>query len=145
MDWTTTAAIAPLALIFYLFIADWVNLSPWNNISAMPLPDKLVHSLANYMPLLFVSLAFLKHERGLMLTALLIVLLYVIFYITSHWIPYFFGTSEQRRREHQRLFGKTVTILPPIKNHPIPNVDHMIAGIYVLILLISAGTAVALA
>ncbi len=143
MDWTATATIAPLTLVFYFFIVDWINLFPWNNVSAMTLQEKLLNSLANSMPLLFVSVAFLKHDRELMLGALVIVLLYVILHIISRWIPYFFGASEEQCQEHQRMFGKTITILPPIKNNPIPNVGHMIAGIYILILLVSTGNAVA--
>ncbi|GAC1369416.1 MAG: hypothetical protein NVS2B12_27880 [Ktedonobacteraceae bacterium] len=145
MDWTATATIAPLTLIFYLFIVDWINLFPWNNVSALPLQEKLLNSLVNYMPLLFVSVAFLKRDHGLMLGALIIVLLYVILHVVSRWLPYFFGASEAQRREHQRLFGKTITILPPIKNNPIPNVEHMIAGIYMVILLVSTGSAIATA
>ncbi len=143
MDWTATATIAPLTLVFYFFIVDWINLFPWNNVSAMPLQDKLLNSLANDMPLLFVSVAFLKHNHGLMLGALVIVLLYVVLHIISRWVPYFFGASEAQCQEHQRMFGKTITILPPIRNNPVPNVGHMIAGIYMLILLVSTGNAVA--
>jgi hypothetical protein len=145
MDWTVTATIAPLTLLFYLFIVDWINLFPWNNVSALSLQEKLLNSLANYMPLIFVSVAFLKHDRGLMLGALIIVLLYVILHIISRWIPYFFGASEEQCKEYQRIFGKTITILPPIKNNPIPNVGHMIAGIYLVVLLISTGNAIATA
>ena len=42
------------------------------------------------------------------------------------WVPYLFGASEKWRRDHGRIHAGTVTVLPPIKSHPIPNLEHLI-------------------
>lgn len=44
----------------------------------------------------------------------------------SWWQPYFFGASADWEAQYKRIFRHTVIILPPIKNHPIPNLEHLI-------------------
>jgi hypothetical protein len=136
MDWVTAAMIVPLAFILYLFVMDWIDLYPWNDVTTIPRQRKLWLSLINAIPLLYISLAFKLRHPGLMVIALIIVFFYMIVHIISWWIPYFFGSSEARRLEHERLFSETVTILPRIKDHPTPNVGHMVLGLYITVMLI---------
>ena len=142
MDWITAAIIAPLACILYLLVMDWINLYPWNNVAVASRRQKIWLSLITYTPLLYVSLAFRLRHPGLMIAALVIVVFYTLWHIASWWLPYFFGTSESRCQEHERMFGRIVTILPRIKNHPTPTVGHMVVGLYLVVMLIVSTNAV---
>jgi hypothetical protein len=61
-----------------------------------------------------------------------------IFYIISCWIPYFFGLSEKQQRIYKQKSAGTVTILPRIGKHPVPNVERMIASGLIALMLVSA-------
>ncbi|HLZ55823.1 MAG TPA: hypothetical protein VKR06_02655 [Ktedonosporobacter sp.] len=142
MDWITAAILTPLACILYLIVMDWINLYPWNNVAVASPRQKLWLSILTYTPLIYVSLAFKLHNPSLMIAALVIVIFYILWHIASWWLPYFFGTSESRKLEHERLFGKTVTILPRIKDHPTPTVGHMVVGLYLAVMLIVSTNAI---
>lgn len=40
------------------------------------------------------------------------------------WRHYFFGPTEAWQQTYDRLFKNTTIVLPPIKNHPVPNLEH---------------------
>jgi len=139
MLWMISAVTTPLALAVYLFIIDWVDLFPWNNVRAVPARQKLLLSLANYLLLFFIAWAYLIGIQVLMVSAfMLIIVCYGIFYIVSWWVPYFFGLSEKQQRAYEQKFAGTVTILPRIGKHPVPNVERMIAGGLIALMLVSA-------
>ena len=139
MLWMISAVTTPLALAVYLFIIDWIDLFPWNNVRAVPIRQKLLLSLTNYPLLFFIAWAFLLGIHILMVSAFIIIsIFYGVFYILSWWIPYFFGLSEKQQRAYERQFADTVTILPRIGKHPVPNVERMIAGVLILLMFVSA-------
>ncbi len=41
------------------------------------------------------------------------------------YIPYFFGASEEKKREYRRMYENTRHILPPRNDNPRPNVLHI--------------------
>ncbi len=45
--------------------------------------------------------------------------------IAMWWIPYFFGTSEQQRRDYSRMYAGTRQVLPPRGDNPRPNLLHI--------------------
>jgi len=45
------------------------------------------------------------------------------------------GTTEEERAERASLFGGTTTFLPPIGDHPIPNAQHVVVGLLMLLMV----------
>jgi hypothetical protein len=46
--------------------------------------------------------------------------------IAMWYLPYFFGASETKKDEYQRLYAGTRQVLPPRGNNPRPNLLHAI-------------------
>ena len=128
MDASTMAAAFAVALAAYLLITDWVDLAPWNKVDDLPVRQKLLISVANYTPLLFIGVAVL--QGGLLVVlALLVGVVDLAMHVAYWWLPYLRGASPEQVAERERLFGGTTTILPAIGNHPIPNAQHVVVGI----------------
>src|SRR4051794_34632368 len=138
------AAIVAIALAVYLVVTDWVNLAPWNNVGDMPTRQRLLISVANYTPLLFIALAVLQESRILVTIALIVGALDLLMHIAYWWVPYLRGTTDEQRAERTSLFGGTITFLPPIGDHPIPNAQHVVVGGLMLLMVATTG-AVAIA
>jgi hypothetical protein len=64
--------------------------------------------------------------------AFLIASIYLVGHIAAWWIPYFFGCSQQWKERMNYAFGRTMKILPPIKDHPIPNLEHLPVGLFIV-------------
>ena len=45
--------------------------------------------------------------------------------IAMWYVPYFLGTTEQRKRDYSRMYAGTRQILPPRGDHPRPNLLHV--------------------
>ncbi|KOP69034.1 hypothetical protein AMS62_19580 [Bacillus sp. FJAT-18019] len=52
------------------------------------------------------------------------------------WIPYFTGFPKSAKENYDRYFKRTYKILPQIKDHLTPDVEHMGVGILIVITLI---------
>jgi hypothetical protein len=49
----------------------------------------------------------------------------LIFAITMWYVPYFFGTTEERRREYLAMYAGTRQVLPARGENPRPNLLHL--------------------
>ena len=139
MNLAVIAAIAAIALAVYLIVTDWVSLAPWNKVEDVPIRQKLLLSLTNYTPLLFIAFAVLQENRILMALALFVGAVDLLMHVVYWWLPYLRGTTDEQSAERASLFGGTTTFLPPIGDHPIPNAQHVVVGL--LMLLMVAATA----
>ena len=129
MDASTMAAAFAVALAAYLLITDWVDLAPWNKVDDLPVRQKLLLSVTNYTPLLFIAAAVLVGGGVLIVLALLVGLVDLAMHVAYWWLPYLRGASAEQLAERQQLFGGTTTFLPAIGTHPIPNAQHVVVGI----------------
>ncbi len=71
------------------------------------------------------------------LLSLIIATLCLMGYLLSWWKPYLFGCSENWRRKYNEKFSRTIKIFPPIKDHPIPDAEHLPVGVLTIIWLIA--------
>ena len=134
MDASTMAAAFAVALAAYLLITDWVDLAPWNKVDDLPVRQKLLISVANYTPLLFIGVAVL--QGGLLVVlALLVGVVDLAMHVAYWWLPYLRGASAEQLSERQQLFGGTTTFLPAIGNHPIPNALHVVVVILMTVMV----------
>lgn len=58
--------------------------------------------------------------------------LYLLGHLNTWWRPYFFGASPKEQQEYARLFQRTYKVLPPIRNNPVPDAEHMLLGLIVV-------------
>ena len=58
--------------------------------------------------------------------------------IAMWYVPYFFGTTEERRRDYSRMYAGTRQVLPPRGDNPRPNLLHVcFHGLFVINFLLS--------
>ncbi len=134
----TLAIATPFILTLYLALTDWVDLRPWNDRETLPTRQKLLISAANYTPLVFIGFAFATGSLFLALVATTFAMIDFAMHIAYWWIPYFFGASEAQQAEYDQLFSQTLRVLPRIGNHPVPNAEHTVAGLLMIIMVVSA-------
>lgn len=138
MSWHVLSIIIPILLSVYLVITDFVDLAPFNDVSKHSRETRNWEILLNY-PLPLVA-AFCNWYGTTITTivAILIGALFLFGNIFSWWVPYFFGCSDEARRHYEEAFGKTIKILPPIKNHPIPNLEHLPVAVLIILWLVTS-------
>ena len=117
-------------------MVDFIDLFPWNDLSVVTTQERVLGILVNELPLVLIAAAFAQSRRVIRVLAVLASALFVVGHIAAWWIPYLFGTSAGVTEEHVRRYGQTVTFLPPIDDHPIPNAAHVVVGVITLATLI---------
>lgn len=122
MSWQLIAIVTPLVLALYLIVTDFIDLYPFNDISQHTRGVRKWELLNYFLPLL--SAVYSWKGSGA-IPSLVVSSLFLIGNIFSWWIPYFFGCSKKQKQLLEKHFGRTIKILPPIKDHPIPNLEHM--------------------
>src|SRR4051794_7806113 len=128
MDLSTIAAALAIGLAAYLLVTDWVDLAPWNRVDDLPVRQRVLISVANYTPLLFIATGVLQ-GGVLVVLALLVGAIDLLMHVAYWWLPYVRGASPQQIAERHRMFGGTTTFLPAIGDHPIPNAQHVVVGL----------------
>jgi hypothetical protein len=129
---STIAAVFAISLVVYLVVTDWVDLAPWNNVDDLPLRQKVLISVTNYTPLLFIAFAVLQQSLVLGILAAIVAAIDLAMHVAYWWVPYLRGASVAQKAERTRLFGGTTSFLPHIGDHPIPNAQHVIVGALML-------------
>lgn len=131
------AIMSPLTLLGYLLVIDWVDLTPLNDKKRLPLPQQLKISLPKYLPLLFIAFAFATEMKALIIMGVLVAMLHLALYLDSCWTPYLWGASSDRRQPVNSQGAKSL----PVNSRPLPHTEQLIEGIFVLVMIISAGVA----
>lgn len=138
MNWYIVSIITPLLLTIYLVIIDFVDLYPFNDVSKHTANDRKLEVLLNYPLPLIAALGNWYGATWSKSIAIFIGVLFLLGNIISWWVPYFFGCSEKQREHYEESFAQTIKILPPIKDHPIPNAEHMPVALFIIVWLISS-------
>ena len=126
--WSSGAVLAPLTLAGYLLVLDFIDLSPWNDLSVVTRREQVLGSLVNELPLLLIAGAFLQPGRALRMLGVGISVLFFLGHIAAWWVPYLWGASAEAVQEQVRRYGETVTFLPGIDGRPAPNAAHIVVG-----------------
>jgi hypothetical protein len=137
------AAALALGLAGYLIVTDWIDLAPWNNVEDMPTRQKVLISLANYTPLLFIAFAISQANVVFVLLAVIVGGIDLIMHVAYWWLPYIRGATAEHVQEHARMFGGTTSFLPAIGDHSIPNAQHVVVGL-LMVAMVAATIATAI-
>ncbi len=118
--------ISQLLLLFFHQFTTIANLYPFNNVQHYTIKERLIECLVNGVMMAMPVIGFIEHIQWLMIAALVIYPVLLTGEYLSWWKHYFFGPTEEWKQTYERLFKHTIIILPPIKDHPIPNLEHCI-------------------
>jgi len=132
------AIVTPLVLLAYLALIDFANLYPWNDTASVPKRERIRDALLNYPPLVIASIAFLLDNQVLRIIGLVLVVVYTIGNAASWWIPYVVGATANQRRQYQTSFSRTSKSLPPIRDHPVPDNEHVVVSVLIWVMLVSS-------
>jgi hypothetical protein len=58
--------------------------------------------------------------------------------IAMWYVPYYFGTTEQRKRDYAKMYAGTLQVLPARGDNPCPNLLHLCFHALFLINLVLA-------
>lgn len=136
-----TALFCQLALLLFQQLTTLFDLYPFNNVHCFTWKERLAECLINGMLLALPFVGFVFHLSWLEVAALIIYPALLTGEYISWWHPYLFGATKSWREKYDRIFCHTLVVLPPIRNHPVPNLEHLL--LHALSLLVTILTYIA--
>jgi hypothetical protein len=120
-----------LTLVFHQ-VTTHLDLHPFNNIRLYGRKERLTEASVNGAVMaLPILLLVVDRPVTVLVSAVLFTLLFAM-EVLMWWLPYVSGRSlpaltqgdETWEQMHARVFASTVTVLPQIRSHPTPNLEH---------------------
>jgi len=138
MDLFKWAVILQLLLLLYFEAITLLNLYPWNDLSKYSLREKLIEATVNGAIIIFNAVLFITKVKWLMMISVVFWFFYLLMQLLTWWIPYLTGQHLKQfpRTLYDTHFRETIKLLPPIKDHIIPDAQHNVLQILSLITLI---------
>jgi len=124
--WTIALIFNILHLAYHQVTTNF-DLFPFNNIRHYKKSERIAEVAVNAVTMGFPVLALLTHRHGCIGAACFVLGFLLAGEFLTWWPCYFFGVPKalKRWREvYDRTHRHTVMILPPIKDHPAPNLEH---------------------
>ncbi|MBS4195623.1 hypothetical protein [Lederbergia citri] len=133
-----------LAILFQIFvflyfeITTLVNLFPWNDLAKYTKRQKWIEGISNGIILLVCIGLFATKTSWGMGISLLFWVFFFIMQLLTWWMPYLTGKHLKQfpKNLYDSHFSRTVKLLPPIKNHIIPDAQHNVLQLLSLITII---------
>jgi hypothetical protein len=126
----------PLLFLAYQIMIDFVNLYPFNDIHSRDKRLRKIEVFGNYPPLLVIAICFYFHHPVSMWIGFVLTTIILIMHLYSWWLPYFTGYPKSVEKDYYAYFKRTFKFLPRIKNHIVPDAEHVGVGILLLITFI---------
>lgn len=130
------ALVSQALLAVYLQVVEWVPLGHWNNIANGNPQQPLDVAIAVIQ--LTIIVFYWREWRWPMILGLALYTLWLYLEISSWWVPYFRGASPQFMRFYEHWFGNTYKFLPPIDGHPVPDAEHTVILVLLVVVLTSS-------
>lgn len=121
---TTVALIFQLCLFLFHQITTVFDFYPFNNVRHYTLNERLVECSVNGVLMAIPAIGFALGIGWMTVAALVVYPALLLGEYLNWWRHYFFGPTEAWQKTYDRLFRQTIIVLPPIKNHPVPNLEH---------------------
>ena len=102
---------------------------PFNNVRHYKPSERIAEAGLNALTMGFPLVALCLQNITLIAVACWVLGFLLIGELLTWWPCYFFGTPKwmpKWQEVYDRTHKHTLTILPPIKNHPVPNLEHCI-------------------
>lgn len=115
-----------LLLVIFHQLTTLIDLYPFNNVRSYTIQERIIDCLVNGSIMLVPVIGNLLQIKWMITSSLVIYPVLLIGEYLTWWRYYFFGPTEDWRNIYNRLFKETIIVLPPIKNHPVPNLEHTV-------------------
>ncbi|MDR6999227.1 hypothetical protein [Neobacillus niacini] len=126
-------SVLPLLFLAYQIIIDFVNLYPFNDIQVRDKRLRKLEVFGNYPPLVIIAICFYIHHPISMWIGFVLTTIILIMHLYSWWIPYITGYPKSVEKDYDTYFKRTFKFLPKIKNHIVPDAEHVGVGILLVI------------
>jgi hypothetical protein len=113
-----------VALLLFHQVTTLVDIYPFNNVRRYTLSERLMECSVNGVLMVVPIVGFVCHFGWMAVAALIIYPVLLLGEYLAWWRPYFFGPTAAWQKTYDLVFRPTIKVLPPIKNHPVPNLEH---------------------
>lgn len=144
MDLFQWAIALQILLFIYFEVTTLVDLYPWNDLRKYSLQEKLLEATVNGFIILTAIALFVTNIKWLMILSVIIWLVHFVMQLLTWWMPYLTGKHLKQfsRTLYDAHFRETIKILPPIKDHIIPDAQHNVLQLLSLITLVLSTLAI---
>lgn len=120
------AVFLQVLLFIYFEVTILVNLFPWNDLSKYSHKERLLEATTNGIIIIIGIILFVTKVKWLMVISVVFWFVFLLMQLLTWWMPYLTGKHLKQfpRSLYDTHFQETLKILPPIKNHCIPDVQH---------------------
>ena len=128
------ALVAQTATLLFHQTTTNVDLYPFNNIRDYSRRERLLESAVNGVIMLLPIALLLIDVRATVIASAVVLTLLFGLELAMWWLPYVTGRAVPALTQgdepwsvvHRRLFSETVTVLPQVRDHPTPNLEHTV-------------------
>ena len=115
-----------LLLFFYHQITTNIDFFPFNDLEQHPISYRLFESISNGMLMIIPPIGFIWNVEWMIRYSLFFYPLLLVGMFFSWWRHYFFGPTDWWQGTYNKIYSRTIKVLPAIKNNPIPDLQHCI-------------------
>lgn len=132
------AIIFQILVFLYFEITTLVNVFPWNDLDKYTNRQKWIEGISNGIILLVCIGLFATKTSWGMGISLVFWVFFFIMQLLTWWMPYLTGKHLKQfpKTLYESHFSRTVKLLPPIKNHIIPDAQHNVLQLLSLVTII---------
>lgn len=123
--WTIALIFNILHLIYHQLTTN-VDFFPFNNIRNYTAKQRIAEASVNFITMGFPIVAIAIKNHILTGIACWFLGFLLCGEYLSWWKGYFFGASQKWKSIYSKIHAPTIKILPPIKDNPVPNLEHCI-------------------
>src|SRR5690625_2591920 len=122
----TFAFISQIMLLVYFAVTTLINLYPWIDLSKYTPKEKITEAAVNAITIIIGNTFMISKKQALMVIAAIFCFLFLLVQLVDWWMPYITGKHLKQfpRELYDSHFQDTLKILPPIKEHIIPDAQH---------------------
>jgi hypothetical protein len=138
MDFFKVAIAFQILLFIYFEGTTLVNLYPWNDLSKYSNQEKIIEASVNGIIIILCLGLFISEIKWLMIISVIFWFVFLFMQILTWWMPYLTGKHLKQfpKTLYETHFKNTFKLLPPIKDHIIPDAQHNVLQILSLITFI---------
>jgi hypothetical protein len=123
--WAVALSINILHLVYHQATTN-LDFFPFNNIRNYTAKQRIAEVSVNLITMGFPVVALLCNNHKMVEISCWVLGSLLCGEFLSWWKNYFFGASEKWKNIYAKIHKSTITILPPINDNPIPNLEHCI-------------------
>jgi hypothetical protein len=133
--WTIALTINIIHLAYHQITTN-VDLFPFNNIRHYTTKQRLMEVGINGVIMMFPVVALSLQNKKMIEISCWVLGVTLVMEFMAWWRHYLFGPTQEWKTNYNKIFAPTIKVLPPIKENPIPNLEHCILHTITLIAFI---------